>query len=101
MSETWKWAPVKRVKEAAEELKAIVREKYPEAEFSLSRAPDDQHIWLLWTLVDVDDPDEIRALTKEREVDLLVEDHVAVYVSPTRRREMIDGYGSAMARKTG
>jgi hypothetical protein len=87
--------------EAAEEPKATILAGYPDAQFTLSRAPDDRHIWLLWTFVDVDDPDDARDLTKEREVELLVEDHVAAYVSPTSRPEIIYGYGAPAARKTG
>ena len=50
MTERWKWAPVKQVKGAAEELKAIIRTRYPDAQFNLTRAFDDRHAWHLWTL---------------------------------------------------
>jgi len=92
MAETWKWAPVREIKQAAEGLKAIVRARYPEAEFILARAPDDRHIWLLWTFVDAEDPHEIRELTRDREAALLAEDHIALYVSPRKRSEQVVGY---------
>ena len=87
MTDRWKWAPVKKIKEAAEGLKATIRARYPDARFDLSRAADDRHIWHLWTVVDVDDPDEVKALTRDREFDLLVKDHIPLYVIPIRRPE--------------
>jgi hypothetical protein len=80
MTEVWKWAPVSKIKEAAEELKATIRAKYPDAEFRLSRAPDDRYIWHLWTTVDVDDPDEVNNLVRDRELDLLEVDHIPIFV---------------------
>src|SRR4051794_22180767 len=96
-----KWATAKQVKEAAEELKAIVRAKYPEAEFVLSRAPDDQHIWLLWTFVDIDDPEEVRELTNDREFELLEEKTMLLHVAPVRHRGEIFGRRQQATRKTG
>ena len=48
------------VTQAAEELKAMIRAKYPDAQFSLSRAQDDRDAWDLWTFADIEDLDEIR-----------------------------------------
>jgi hypothetical protein len=101
MTEQWKWAPVKKIKEAADELKATIRAKYPDAQFNLSRAADDRHIWHLWTMVDVDDPDEVKALTRDREFDLLVEDHIPLYVIATRGRERGMRHVPVEVRKTG
>ena len=44
---TIKWASYTRVKEAAEELKGLIRAKYPDAEFKLVRAVDQQRSWHL------------------------------------------------------
>jgi hypothetical protein len=104
MTEQWKlkWATVKQIKAAAEELKEIIRARYPEAQFRLDRAPDDQHIWFLRTFVDVDDPDEVRALTEERENALLMQQHMLLHVSPRHSSEMRSfGYRPVPARKTG
>jgi hypothetical protein len=101
MTERWKWATVKQVREAAEELKATIRARYPEAQFQLERAPDDQHIWFLRTFVDIDDPDEVRALTEERENDLLMEKNMLLHVAPRHSSEMSSGYWPVPARKTG
>lgn len=93
MTETWKWATQKRVKEAAEELKELVRTKYPDAEFRLVRAPDSRRGWHLLTMVEGDPHDEIRDLVGDREEDMLVEEHIPLYVialgpsEKTRRRK--------------
>ena len=101
MNEKWTWPTVKKVKEAAEELKTTIRAKYPDAKFNLTRAPDDQHIWFLWTLVDVDDPDEVRELTRDRQDEMLVEDHILLHVRPTDDRRDIYGYETKPLKRTG
>ena len=101
MTEEWKWPTVKRVKEAANELKTMIRAKYPDAKFNLTRAPDDQHIWFLWTLVDVDDPDEVKALTSDREWEMQVEDYILLHVRPTNDRRDIYGYETEALKNTG
>jgi hypothetical protein len=81
-----RWASVRRVKEAAEELKATILAKYPDAQFRLSRAADDRDAWNLWTYVDIEDPDEVRDLTKDRELAMLTEERIPIYVVPTLDR---------------
>ena len=100
MTERLKWATVKQIKEAAEELKAIVRAEYPDAQFILSRAPDDQHIWLLWTYVDIEDPEVLRDLTSDFEADLLMERNMLLHMAPVRGRPETVSRGR-IARKTG
>jgi len=80
MTERWKWATEKRVKEAAEELKELVRTKYPDAEFRLVHAPDSRRGWHLLTMVEGDPHDEIRALVGDREEDMLIEEHIPIWV---------------------
>jgi len=101
MTEQWKWASVKKIKEAAEELKAIIRTKYPDAQFQLSRAQDDRDAWDLWTLVDIEDPDEVNDLIRDRESEMLTEERIPLYVVPTRARERFIRPLQAEARKTG
>lgn len=84
MTEQWAWAPYSRVKEAAEELKTLIRARYPDAEFTLVRSADDRRSWNLWTRVNVDDPDEVGDLVVDREIDMLVEEHIPIHVIPTR-----------------
>jgi hypothetical protein len=101
VTEQWTWASQKRINEAAEELKATILSKYPEAQFSLSRAQDDPDGWDLWTLVNIEDPDEVRDLTRDRELEMLVNEHIPLHVVPTRARERFIRPQPADARKTG
>jgi hypothetical protein len=89
MTERWRWASAKQIKEAAEELRATIRASYPDAQFRLARAGDDRHIWHLWTTVDIEDPDEVNDLVRSRELDLLEKEHIPLYVI-TRSREHED-----------
>ena len=101
MTDQWKWASVKRIKEAAEELKATIRARYPDAQFRLSRVRDDRDAWNLWTFVELEDPDEIRDLTRDRELDMLTEEHIPIYVVPTLDRTGFTQEQPARARKAG
>jgi len=101
MAEHWKWASVKRTKEAAEELKATILAKYPDAQFNLTRAPDDPHLWLLWTFADVDDPEEVSWLVVERAVDMLAEDHIPIQVVSMGRARLVSGHGSEKVARAG
>jgi hypothetical protein len=83
MSEQWKWASYTRVREAAEELKGLIRAKYPDAEFRLSRDPDQRRSWLLWaTVAGVADPEDVSTLITDREEDMLSEEHIPIHVIP-------------------
>ena len=97
----WKWASVKQIKEAAEELKAIIRTKYPDAQFRLARAQDDRDAWNLWTLVDIEDPDEVNDLIRARELEMLIDENIPLYVIPTRGRERFVRNLRSAVRKTG
>lgn len=101
MTEQWTWAPYKRVKEAAEELKGLIRARYPNAEFRLARSVDDRRSWNLWTVVDVEDPDEVGDLVIDREVNMLVEEHIPIHVIPTRGRARFTRQLPDVARRTG
>lgn len=101
MTERWKWASVKRIKEAAGELKALIRLKYPDAQFSLSRAQDDRDAWNLWTYVEIEDLDEVTDLIRDREHEMLLEERIPLYVVPTHSRMRFGGQAPARARKTG
>jgi hypothetical protein len=100
-SERWKWASVKRIKEAAEELKTMIRAKYPDAQFQLSRAQDDRDAWNLWTYVDIEDPDEVNEITIDREREMLIEEHIPIYVVPTLSRWRFAGQAPARVKQVG
>jgi hypothetical protein len=99
--ETWKWASVKRIKEAAEELKEMIRAKYPDAQFQLSRSHDDRDAWNLWTYVEIEDLDDVRDLVKNRELDMLTEERIPILVVPTLDPTGFVQQAPASARKTG
>jgi hypothetical protein len=101
VTERWTWAPYSRVKEAAEELKAIIRTRYPDARFRLARDPNQQRSWLLWTMVDVDDPEDVSNLVVDREVDMLSEEHIPLHVIVTDREECPAKRGTVPTSRTG
>ena len=101
MIDEWSPAPYQKIEAAAEELKAIIRATYPDAQFQLARAADDRDAWNLWTLVEADDLDDVSALTKDREIDMLVEESIPLYVIPTRGRERFARHVAETVRKTG
>jgi hypothetical protein len=96
-----KWASYAKVKEAAGELKGLIRAKYPDAEFRLVRAVDQQRSWHLWAMVDVDDLDDVGALVVEREGEMLAEEHIPIHVIPTESRARLARSRSVEVRKTG
>src|SRR5262245_36117581 len=101
MTEQWKWASVKRIREAAEELKALIRAKYPDAQFRLAPSQYDRDAWNLWTYVNIEDPDEIRDLTRDREIEMLTEERIPLYVVPTLDRTGFTNQSAGRARKVG
>lgn len=98
---TIEWASYTKVKEAAEELKGLIRAKYPDAEFKLVRAVDQQRSWHLLAMVDVDDLDDVGDLVIDREVDMLTEEHIPIHVIPIEPRERAARPQPAEVRRTG
>jgi hypothetical protein len=101
VTEQWKWASVKQIKAAAEELKTMIRARYPEAQFRLARARDDYDAWNLWTFVELEDPDAISDVTRERALEMLTEEHIPLYVMPTLDPTGFTQTTPARARKVG
>ena len=101
MTDRIKWASFKRVKEAAEELKGLILAEYPEAEFKLVRDIYQLRSWILCVYLDVGDPEEVRRLTVDREVDMLAEEHIPVHVSVRTPIKPQSRAKPARARKAG
>ena len=101
MTEQWTWASYSRVKEAAEELKAVIRTKYPDAQFRLSRDPNQQRSWLLWAAVNVEDPEEVSNLVVDREADMLSEEHIPIHVIVTDAGERLTRHRPQPTRRIG
>ncbi|HZO32606.1 MAG TPA: hypothetical protein VFH48_42210 [Chloroflexota bacterium] len=105
MGERWKWASVKQIKAAADELKATIRATFPDAEFDLTRAPDDPYMWILWTRVAMDssedDSEAVRSLVLERTMDMLEEDHIPIQVIPIRGPDYVFDHHVEAEKKAG
>jgi hypothetical protein len=96
---------VKQVKAAAEELKSTIRATFPDAEFDLTRAPDDPYMWILWTRVALDasedDSEGVRRLVLERTLDMLENDHIPIQVIPIRGPNYVFDHHLELERKAG
>jgi hypothetical protein len=55
-----------RMHEALEELKALIRQRYPEATFRVARSPENPQTVLLKPVVDVEDRDEVMDVVIDR-----------------------------------
>jgi hypothetical protein len=91
----------RQVQAAARELKTTILGKYPAATFRLSRAADDQRSWNLWTMVDIEDPDDVSDLVTERALDMRVEEGIPIHVVPIRDREKMTRHLLAGIRRVG
>ena len=91
----------RQVQAAARELKATIIDKYPTARFRLSRAADERRSWNLWTMVDVDDLDEVSELVTERTLDMRVEEGIPIHVIPIRGSSELSGTLPADIKRTG
>lgn len=85
-----------RLEAALDELRALVRERYPTATFQVTRAQDDPTIVHLVTEVDLDDTEELIDLVMDRMLELQVDEGLPIYVAPRRTPERI-----AARRRTG
>jgi hypothetical protein len=73
-----------RVEPALEELRALIRRRYPKATFAVTRAHDDPTMVHLNATVDIEDLDDLVDLVIERELELQVDQGLPVHVIPTR-----------------
>ena len=72
-----------RIAAAVEELQALIRNRYPDAQFDVSAGEDPEGVYLTAT-VDLEDPDEVTDLVIDRTMQLQVEEQLPVYVVPIR-----------------
>lgn len=78
-----------RAEHALEELRALVRQRYPTARFVISRGEDDPQSIHLLAEVDVDDPDEVLNVVIDRVVELQVDEQLPIHVIPLRTPERV------------
>lgn len=73
-----------KMQQAIEELKEIIRRKYPEATFRVERSPEDPRIIELMPTVDVEDTDEVMDVVVGRLGELQIEERLPLFVVPLR-----------------
>lgn len=76
-----------RTQGALDELRRVIEERYPGAQFDVAFGHDEPKNVHLMTAVDLDDPDEVLDLVIDRLVELQVEERIPVYVIPLRTPE--------------
>src|SRR5690348_5751015 len=70
-----------RIQSAVTELQGMIRQRFPQAVFEVSRGEDPNGVYLD-AIVDIEDPDEVMDLVIERLVQLRVEEGLPVHVLP-------------------
>ena len=78
-----------RTQHAVSELESAIKQRYPNASFTLSPATDNPSGIHLITTVDVDDTDEVLDAVIDRVVDLQVEEGIPLHVIPVRTPDRI------------
>lgn len=87
MTDDWVWTPVPpdlddpRFQAAVAELKSMITAAYPDATFAVGRGEDPAGIYI-WVTVDMDDPEPVSTLVLRRELDMLVDEGLPIYVIP-------------------
>ena len=71
-----------RTQGALDELRQVIGERFPSAQFEVAFGHDEPKNVHLMTTVDLDDPDEVLDLVIDRLVELQVEERIPVYVIP-------------------
>ena len=88
-----------RLLHALDELRELIRDRYPEAKFWVERAVDDPAIVHLMAEVDVEDTDEVADLVIDRMIDMQVDEGLPVYVIPVQTPERVAAEVEAQARR--
>src|SRR5713101_8412449 len=78
-----------RTQGAIDEMRQRILQRYPSAQFAVTRSQDEPENIHLITAVDLDDPDEVLDLVLERLIELEVEERIPLYVIPVRTSERI------------
>jgi hypothetical protein len=78
-----------RMQQAVRELEDLVRQRYPEATFHVSRSPEDPRIIHLMTTVDVPDTTEVVEAVLDRVLRLQLDEKLPIHVVPIRPRERV------------
>ncbi len=73
-----------RMEGALDELRGLIRARYPQARFSVASGHDEPENVHLITTVDLEDADEVLDLVIDRLVELQVEERIPLHVIPVR-----------------
>jgi hypothetical protein len=71
-----------RLSVAVEDLKGVIRSRYPEASFHTAHAPDEPEIVLLFATVDAPDLDEVLSLVLDRVLQYQLDEKLPIHVIP-------------------
>jgi hypothetical protein len=85
-----------RMHEALEELKDMVRRRYPDATFRVARSPENPETVLLKPVVDVADRDEVMDVVIDGLVELHSVEQLPLFVVPVRTPERNEAIRQAM-----
>lgn len=77
-----------RVTQALTTLEALIRERYPDAAFTVFAGEDPEGVYLRAT-VDIKDPDEVMDVIADALYHMQVEQQMAVYVVPVQPIERV------------
>ncbi len=77
-----------RAEDYVQEIKSIVQQRFPDAEFNVHRLKRDEY--RIEVIADVEDAFDILDLTSERSTDILVDTGIWIVVTPIRRAELVD-----------
>jgi hypothetical protein len=72
-----------RIRSALDELQGLIRDRFPQATFTVSRGEDPDGIYLD-AVVDIEDPDQIMDVVISRLAELRVDEGVPIHVLPQR-----------------
>lgn len=77
-----------RLLSAIDEIRELIRDRYPGTIFRVGPGEDGMGTWLVAT-VDIDDPDEVVDLVIDRLLTLQIEERIPLHVIPIRTPERI------------
>jgi translation elongation factor EF-1alpha len=89
----------KNVQQAATELQTLIRQRYPDATFSVTRGQDDPNAFHLRTVVDVEDTDAVRDFVRDRIMEIQIDQGVPIFVIPVRTPERVKAMRTAEQAK--
>ena len=76
-----------RLHHAADELRTIIGQHYPDAQFRVGPSSEDPAIVHLTAIVDVDEPDRVLDVVVDRQMELQIEEGLPIFVVTERLPE--------------